>query len=58
MARVLEKVAMYRFGPWYRPRIDESFVTALTKTRRRSEGVILVELSLCTVYIYIYIMYK
>ena len=53
MARVLEKVAMYRFGPWYRPRIDESFVTALTKTRRRSEGVILVELSLCTVYIYI-----
>ena len=54
MARVLEKVAMYRFGPWYRPRIDESFVTALTKTRRRSEGVILVELSLCTVYIYIY----
>ena len=40
MARVLETVAMYRFGPWYRPRIDESFVRALTKTRRRSEGVI------------------
>lgn len=31
MARVLEKVAMYRFGPWYRPRIDESFLSVKTK---------------------------
>lgn len=55
MARVLETVAMYRFGPWYRPP-DESFLSVKKTARRRSEGVILVELSLCTVYIYI--LYK